>query len=156
MVEPVDVLEGGDLDLLGGPPGPVVKASNAITSQSFETKGRPAGSPDCIANPRDRRCRRPTVSWACRWVEDTGFDGFDAGALTRSWRQRPGAPAYCTDLTPDQLPAALAAAVVARSPRRRDLAFAAVIELMADPGDGLGEDFIVRLNRLLFSPSGVR
>ena len=61
----------------------------------------------------------------------------------------------CTDLTRAQLPAALEAAVAARSPRRRDLAFAAVIELMADPGDGLGEDFIVRLNRLLFSPSGV-
>ena len=43
-------------------------------------------------------------------VEDTGFDAFDAGTLADSWRQQPGAPCYCTDLTLAELPAALAAA----------------------------------------------
>ncbi|WP_097203941.1 NADPH-dependent F420 reductase [Geodermatophilus sabuli] len=133
---------------------PVVKAWNAITSQSFELKCSPAGSRDRIAIPvaADAQTDREL---GMSLVEDTGFDGFDAGTLAESWRQQPGAPAYCTDLTRDQLPAALAAAVAARSPRRRDLAFAAVIEVMSDPEDRMGEDFIMRLNRLLFSPSGV-
>lgn len=132
---------------------PVIKAWNAITSQSFEAKGKPAGSPDRIAIPvaADALSHRQL---GMALVEDTGFDGFDAGTLAESWRQQPGAPAYCTDLLLDQLPAALAAAVRARSPRRRDLSFACVIELMQDPGDGLGQDFIVRLYRLLSLPSG--
>ncbi|MFF7547395.1 hypothetical protein ACFZCU_27725 [Streptomyces canus] len=49
-------------------------------------------------------------------VEDTGFDAFDAGPLAQSWRQRPGTPAYCTDLTRQELPDALATADAARSP----------------------------------------
>ena len=132
---------------------PVVKAWNAITSQSFESKGKPAGGPDRIAVPvaADAQSERQL---GMSLVEDTGFDGFDAGTLADSWRQQPGAPAYCTDLPKDQLPAALAATVLARLPRRRDLAFACVIERMENPGDGLGEDFIVRLYRLLSLPSG--
>ena len=119
----------------------------------LRAKARPAGSTDRIAIPvaADAQTDREL---GMSLVDDTGFDGFDAGPLTQSWRQQPGAPAYCTDLTRDQLPVALAAADAARSPRRRDLAFAAVIELMADPGDGLVDDFIVRLHRLLFAPAG--
>jgi predicted dinucleotide-binding enzyme len=132
---------------------PVVKAWNAITSQSFEAKNRPAGTPGRIAVPvaADAQADREL---GMSLVDDTGFDGFDAGTLKQSWCQQPGAPAYCTDLTRDELPAALAAAVAARSPRRRDLAFAAVMELLADPDDRLDGDFIVRLNRLLYAPSG--
>jgi 8-hydroxy-5-deazaflavin:NADPH oxidoreductase len=134
---------------------PVVKAWNAITSQSFDAKGTPVGSRDRIAIPvaADEQTDREV---GMSLVDDTGFDGFDAGALALSWRQQPGAPAYCTDLTRDQLPAALAAAVATRSPRRRDLAWTVIEQLTADPGDGLGEDFIVRLNRLLYLPSGPR
>lgn len=133
---------------------PVVKAWNAITSQSLESKASPVGSPGRIAIPV-AAVAQADRELGMSLVEDSGFDGFDAGALADSWRQQPGAPAYCTDLTRDQLATALAAAVAARSPRRRDLGYAAVIELMADPGDGLGEDFIVRLYRLLFYPSGL-
>jgi predicted dinucleotide-binding enzyme len=134
---------------------PVVKAWNAITSPSFDTRSRPAGGRDRIAIPvaaDDQTDRELGMSL----VDDTGFDGFDAGGLAQSWRQQPGAPAYCTDLTRDQLPAALAAAVATRSPRRRDLAWTVISELTTDPGDGLGEDFIVRLNRLLYLPTGPR
>ncbi|WP_425294317.1 NADPH-dependent F420 reductase, partial [Microvirga tunisiensis] len=72
---------------------PIVKAWNAIGSDSFARKGKPASSPDRIAIPvaadsdRDRK-----VGMAL--VEDTGFDAFDAGALADSWRQQPGAPCY--------------------------------------------------------------
>lgn len=39
-------------------------------------------------------------------VDDTGFDPYDAGTLAESWRQQPNSPAYCTELTLDELPAA--------------------------------------------------
>src|SRR5918993_5762742 len=88
---------------------PVAKAWNAIGSDSFARKGKAAGSNDRIAIPiaADREVDR-NITMAL--VEDTGFDAFDAGALNDSWRQQPGAPAYGTDLTLKEIPAALAAA----------------------------------------------
>jgi hypothetical protein len=82
-------------------------------------------------------------------VEDTGFDALDAGPLAQSWRQQPGAPAYCTDLTRQELPVALAAADAARSPKRRDLGLAVVRERFAAGGQPDAE-YLVRLNRALY------
>src|SRR5438128_2274713 len=65
-------------------------------------------------------------------VEDTGFDAVDAGTLAESWRQQPGTPCYCTDLTSEEMPGALATADATRSPRRRDLAVAAIMERVGD------------------------
>lgn len=132
---------------LGG--RPVVKAWNAILAGSFTTKATIAGHPDRIAipvaadSPTDR-------TLGMTLVEETGFDAVDAGTLAESWRQQPGAPSYCTDLTRAELPAALAAAVATRSPRRRDLAMSVITELMQDPGTDRGEDFILRVNRLIY------
>lgn len=81
-------------------------------------------------------------------VEDTGFDALDAGPLAESWRQQPGTPAYCTDLTRQELPDALATADATRSPKRRDLGFAVVQERF---GAGVQPDaeYLVRLNRAI-------
>lgn len=127
----------------------VVKAWNAIGSDSLARKGLPAGSPGRIAIPvaADDEKQR-AVGMAL--VEDTGFDGFDAGALAQSWRQQPGAPAYCTDLTRDEMPAALAAAEAERLPKRRDIAVAAITERVGDGTTNPGADFGVRLSRVLF------
>jgi 8-hydroxy-5-deazaflavin:NADPH oxidoreductase len=128
---------------------PVVKAWNAIGSDSFARKGKPAGSQDRIAipvaaeNDRDRK-----VGMAL--VEDTGFDAFDAGTLADSWRQQPGAPGYCTDLTLEEMPAAHAAAERARLPKRRDLAVAAIVERVGDGTTNPDAEYGVRLNRALF------
>ena len=40
-------------------------------------------------------------------IDQLGFDGIDAGTLADSWRQQPGAPAYCMDLDRVALSAAL-------------------------------------------------
>jgi 8-hydroxy-5-deazaflavin:NADPH oxidoreductase len=40
-------------------------------------------------------------------IDALGFDGIDAGTLAESWRQQPGSPAYCRDLSADALRAAL-------------------------------------------------
>jgi 8-hydroxy-5-deazaflavin:NADPH oxidoreductase len=128
---------------------PIVKAWNAIGSDSFARKGKPAGSQDRIAIPvaadsdRDRK-----VGMAL--VEDTGFDAFDAGTLPDSWRQQPGAPCYCTDLTLEEMPAAHAAAERARLPKRRDLAVAAVVERVGDGTTNPDADYGVRLSRALY------
>ena len=129
---------------------PIVKAWNAIGSDSFAKKGKPAGSADRLAIPvaadsdKDR-----AVGMAL--VNDTGLDAYDAGSLAESWRQQPGTPCYCTDLTSEEMGAALATADASRSPKRRDMALAAAMERMAATG-GTNPDaeYLVRLNRALF------
>jgi hypothetical protein len=127
----------------------VVKAWNAIGSDSFAKKGKHAGTPDRIAIPvaadadKDRKL-------GMALVEDTGFDAFDAGRLAESWRQQPGTPCYCTDLTRAEMPGALAAADAARSPKRRDLSFEAVMERVGPTGGNPDSEYLVRLNRALF------
>ncbi len=128
---------------------PVVKAWNAIGSHSFAAKGKPAGSTDRIAIPvaadddQDR-----AVGMAL--VEDTGFDAFDAGPLAQSWRQQPGTPCYCTDLTLEEMPEQRAAADAKRSPTRRNLAVAAIQERVGDATTNPDAEYGVRLNRALF------
>lgn len=65
-------------------------------------------------------------------VSDTGLDAFDAGSLADSWRQQPGAPVYCTDLSYAEVGAALAAAERGRLPKRRDLGVAVMQERIGD------------------------
>ncbi|RZL80902.1 MAG: NADP oxidoreductase [Rhodococcus sp. (in: high G+C Gram-positive bacteria)] len=128
---------------------PIVKAWNAIGSDSFATRGAPAASPGRIAVPvaaDDPRHRRVGIAL----VDDTGFDGYDAGTLAQSWRQQPGTPSYCTDLTRDEMAAALAAADAERSPKRRDIAAAAFAERYDSPTLNPTADHAVRLNRALF------
>jgi len=127
---------------------PVVKAWNAIGSDSFARKGLPSGSPGRIAIPvaaDDERARASGIEL----VSDTGFDGFDAGRLAGSWRQQPGAPGYCTDLTRQELGPALAAAERARLPKRRDLAVAVMQERLGDATTNPDADFGVRLTRII-------
>ena len=97
-----------------------------------------------------RPIARRIARWEWQLVEDTGFDAFDAGTLADSWRQQPGAPCYCTDLTREEMPAALAAAERARLPKRRDLAVAAIMERVGDGTTNPDAEYGVRLNRALF------
>ncbi|MGW3690746.1 NADPH-dependent F420 reductase [Streptomyces sp. NPDC005125] len=98
---------------------PVVKAWNAALAGTQQTKGVPAGTPGRIAIPvaaDSDEARRV----AMQLVDDTGFDPFDAGVLAGSWRQQPMGPAYCTELTLDELGPALAAADRVKDARVRD------------------------------------
>jgi predicted dinucleotide-binding enzyme len=129
---------------------PIVKAWNSILSASFAEKGAPAGTAGRVALPvsaDDDKAR--AVGMAL--VEDTGFDAFDAGTLAESWRQQPASPAYCTDLTREEIPAARAAADAAKIVRRRELVIAVISELTEGFTKPLDVDFHVRLNRMLFN-----
>lgn len=128
---------------------PLVKAWNAIGSGSLVHHGTPAGTPGRIAIPvaaDDQRDREIGM----KLVDDTGFDGFDAGSLADSWRQQPGTPCYCTDLTSDEMPDALATADAERAPKRRDLAVAVIMERVGDPKTNPGPEWGVRLSRALY------
>lgn len=134
-------------ELLGRP---IIKAWNAIGSDSLATKGAPAGTPGRIAIPvaGDNEVARKV---AMGLVEATGFDALDAGCLTESWRQQPGAPCYCTDLTKAKLRAALATAERGRLTARRDIALAAIMERMGgELGPNPDAEFGVRISRALF------
>ncbi|MCH8560324.1 NADPH-dependent F420 reductase [Nesterenkonia sp. DZ6] len=128
---------------------PVAKAWNAILADSFATKGRPSGDLDRVAIPvaADREQDRAI---AIQLVEETGFDAVDAGSLAESWRQQPAAPGYCTDLTREELPAALQAAEKDRIPKRRDLAMT-VIKERAEAEGTVSGNYLLRLNRAIYS-----
>jgi 8-hydroxy-5-deazaflavin:NADPH oxidoreductase len=92
---------------------PVVKAFNNIVAASLATRGVPAGTPGriCLSVAGDQPRAKELVLGL---IDAIGFDGLDAGTLSDSWRQQPGAPAYCRDLEADGLRAALAQADAGR------------------------------------------
>ena len=148
----IDAIEAGQVESLWVAEQlgrPIVKAWNAIGSDSFARKGKPAGSPDRIAIPvaadsdRDRK-----VGMAL--VEDTGFDAFDAGTLADSWRQQPGAPVLLHGPHPRGDARRAGGGRAARLPKRRDLAFAAIMERVGDGTTNPDAEYGVRLNRALF------
>jgi predicted dinucleotide-binding enzyme len=148
----IEAVEGGQVESLWVAERlgrPIAKAWNAIGAASFADKGKPAGNADRIAIPvaADREeDRRVTLAL----VEDTGLDAFDAGSLADSWRQQPGAPAYCTDLTRAEMGAALAEAEKGRLPKRRDLAVAVITERLGDGTTNPDADYLPRLNRAIY------
>jgi predicted dinucleotide-binding enzyme len=127
---------------------PIAKAWNTIGMASFETRGRTKGEPDRIAVPvaGDRQRDREI---AIALVDDTGFDGFDAGVLADSWRQQPGSPVYITDLTYEEMGPALASAERERLPKRRDLSAQVFAERVGERTSP-DADTVVRIARALF------
>ncbi|MFE6031712.1 NADPH-dependent F420 reductase [Streptomyces niveus] len=126
-------------ELLGRP---VVKAWNAALAETQRSRGVPAGTPGRIAIPvagDSEEARKVAMSL----VDDTGFDPYDAGALADSWRQQPMGPAYCTELTLDELPAALAAADRVKDADVRD----SMPERFAALGNNPSLDQVVEMNR---------
>ncbi|MFE4824833.1 NADPH-dependent F420 reductase [Streptomyces sp. NPDC056704] len=142
-IEPVE--DGGQVesvytsDLLGRP---VVKAWNAALAETQRTRGVPAGTPGRIAIPvagDSAEAKKVAMSL----VDDTGFDPYDAGVLADSWRQQPMGPAYCTELTIDELPAALTAADRVKDAAVRD----SMMERFAALPDNPTLDDVVEMNR---------
>lgn len=120
---------------------PVIKAWNAVLAATLADKGQPADQPGRLAIPvagDDPQARAVAMSL----VETTGFDAVDAGLLNDSWRQQPGTPAYCTELTKPALIAALQAADRQRAPLNRD----ALIKEFMSAGE-LTHEAIVARNR---------
>jgi 8-hydroxy-5-deazaflavin:NADPH oxidoreductase len=98
---------------------PVTKAWNAVLAETLAQKGKQAANVGRIAIPvagDDPKAK----SVVMQLVEATGFEAVDSGDLLSSWRQQPGTPAYCTELTADQLKAALSSADRSRAADNRE------------------------------------
>jgi predicted dinucleotide-binding enzyme len=120
----------------------VIKTWNAVLAQTLAEHGRPAGAVGRLALPvaGDDPAAKAI---ALQLVEETGFDAFDAGSIAESWRHQPGTPAYCTELSLEELKPALAAANRDQAPSYRD---AIIQEFIAADG-GLSHEQTVARNR---------
>ncbi|WZU35188.1 hypothetical protein Rruber_04696 [Rhodococcus ruber] len=125
---------------------PVVKAWNSILAGSLTTKGLPKGVGTRIALPvsGDDITSRKT---AMELVEETGFDAIDAGSLDESWRQEPGNPAYCTDLSAKDLELALQRANRTTATKKRDL----LAERVFAARDRYTDEDILSLGRRIYN-----
>lgn len=126
---------------------PVVKTFNALLAETLANGGTPEGTAGRIAIPvagDDSDAK----SLARELVNEAGFDSLDAGDLANSWRQQPGTPAYCTELTLSELQAALSSADKARAPLERD----ALIKSFMEESSPLGHAQIVARNREFTAP----
>jgi predicted dinucleotide-binding enzyme len=128
---------------------PVVKAWNNILAETLLNKHQPEAHPErlAIAVAADRT---RDLELAAELIELTGFDAFHTGSVADSWRQQPGAPAYCTDMKARDLPAALAAVERARLPARRDLVMAVIEERLSDGTSTLPAGYIASLNKAVY------
>lgn len=107
---------------------PVVKAFNNIVTHSFKNFGQPSGTSGRIALTvsADNKDWKKTVY---HLIDQTGFDSYDAGSIVDSWRQQPGSPPYCTDLTVEEIGAALAKSDKQQTVTNRDLSNEKIAEL---------------------------
>ena len=98
----------------------VIKAYNNILYHSLVNSGRPKDTVSRITLPiaGDDKQSKDRVSML---VNDSGFDSLDYGSLQDSWRQQPGTPVYCTDLTLTQLKKSIVKAKKELLPERREL-----------------------------------
>jgi len=98
---------------------PLVKVFNNILEYTLKHHGKTAGAEGRIAISiaGDNEEHKKLVT---QLVDLTGFDTVDGGSLAESWRQQPGTPAYCTELTKAELKHALATAEKGKAPAIRD------------------------------------
>ncbi|RTY80186.1 3-hydroxyisobutyrate dehydrogenase [Pseudomonas veronii] len=121
---------------------PVIKAWNAVLAATLADNRQPTGSSTRIGlHVAGDDTHAEAV--AQDLVEDTGFIALAAGSLEDSWRQQPGTPAYCTELTLPELKMALEAADKVRAPQNRD----ALIAKFMVPGSQFTDEQIVATNR---------
>ncbi|MFC4595080.1 NADPH-dependent F420 reductase [Sphingobium tyrosinilyticum] len=126
---------------------PVIKAFNAVLAETLANGGSAGHTDGRIAVPvagDDARAK----AIASSLVNETGFDALDAGELAGSWRQQPGTPAYCTELTLPELRDALSAADKARAPIDRD----ALIKSFMEETFPLTHEQTVARNREVTAP----
>ncbi|MEC2313266.1 NADPH-dependent F420 reductase [Bacillus velezensis] len=122
---------------------PVIKAFNNQLAYTLENKGSPKGASSRISYAiagNDQAHKQVIMDVA----NELGFDAVDSGSLSDSWRQQPGTPAYCTELTKEELMEALKKADKEKAPLLRDK----VIEKLSAE---LSHEDIVNLNREIYN-----
>jgi 8-hydroxy-5-deazaflavin:NADPH oxidoreductase len=127
---------------------PVIKAYNSILAGSLVCSGLSKGDPLRLALPisGDNKQSKDLVSTL---IDDSGFDSLDYGVLQDSWRQQPGSPVYCTDLTLTQLKKSIAKARRELLPERRELGLTFIMKHDPTLWMDWWKDF-ARHNRLIY------
>lgn len=118
---------------------PIIKAFSNLLAYTLENKGTPEGTSGRIAMAiagNDQKQKQKIMEL----VNQLGFDTVDSGSLSDSWRQQPGTPAYCTELTKEELMEALKKADKEKAPFLRD-------KVMMKFSAGLSHIDIVNLNK---------
>ncbi|MGG3177901.1 NAD(P)-binding domain-containing protein [Priestia megaterium] len=126
---------------------PVIKTFNNLLAYTLENEGTSADASGRIAMAvaGDNSAQKQIVRDV---VYDLGFDAVDSGSLNDSWRQQPGTPAYCTELTRDELAKALKKANKEKAPLLRDK----VIEKFAEEKEvEFSHKDVVNLNREIYN-----
>lgn len=125
---------------------PIIKAFNNFLAYTLEHHGTPEGTTGriAIAIAGDDLSQKQIIM---RVANDLGFDSIDSGSLSDSWRQQPGTPAYCTELTKEELTIALNKANKEKASFLRDQA---IEKLSASPGKYSIKE-IVNLNREIYN-----
>mgnify|MGYP001055490811 CR=1 FL=1 len=126
---------------------PIIKAFNNLLAYTLENEGTPEDSRGRIAMAvaGDEPAQKQIVRGV---VHELGFDAVDSGSLNDSWRQQPGTPAYCTELTKDELTKALKKANKEKAPLLRDK----VIEKFAEEKKvEFSHKDVVSLNREIYN-----
>lgn len=121
---------------------PVIKAFSNLLAYTLENKGTPTGTTGRIAMAvaGDDEGHKQIIM---NLVNDCGFDAVDAGTIAESWTMQPGTPAYCTELTKEELALAFQKAEKGSAPRLRD-------EIMGQFSPDFTHDGVVALNRKIF------
>jgi hypothetical protein len=83
---------------------------------------------------------------------ELGFDAVDSGSLSDSWRQQPGTPAYCTELTKDELTKALKKENKEKAPLLRDKVMERFAELLEEKKEvEFSHKDVVNMNREIYN-----
>lgn len=125
---------------------PIIKAFNNLLAHTLENEGTPEGTSGRIAMAiagNDVSQKQIIMDV----VNQLGFDTVDSGSLSDSWRQQPGTPAYCTELTKEELTKALGKANKEKAPFLRDK----VIEKLSASNFPLANKDIVNMNREIYN-----
>lgn len=131
----IEAIERGALDsewVAGQLRWPVIKAFNSILAESLLEKALPAGASGRVALPVSGDSPE-AVACVLRLVDAFGFDAVEVGALSESWRQQTGAPAYCADLDAPALRRSLAQAERGRVAQYRAERESCLRKLMEGP-----------------------
>jgi hypothetical protein len=80
----------------------VTKVFNSILATSLRSFGKEKGAQDRIAlavSGDNQHSKKVVFSL----VDELGFDSYDLGEIKDSWKQQPGSPIYCRDITLEEM-----------------------------------------------------
>ncbi|MDD9269329.1 NADPH-dependent F420 reductase [Paenibacillus sp. GCM10023248] len=125
---------------------PIIKAFNNFLAYTLEHHGTPEGTHGriAIAIAGDNLSHKQIIMGV---ANDLGFDAVDSGSLSDSWRQQPGTPAYCTELTKEELAIALNKANKEKAPFLRDK----VMEKLSTSQGAVSIQDVIKANREIYN-----